>query len=182
MIVGGRIPVAGLKFCATKRVSVASGQDDDVDYIESETHGNSRTQELETIQTTTPVKSNALEVTQAPPVEPEIRFTEVSAEQEMIVEEPGATSAQQPSKTRKNGGGFVGTVTTMRVTVYKYDELVTKLIWISVMTVVAIAMVFIIMFVVFFNCYGVSKLDDGRTQNRRITSMIKNDGKNANHT
>lgn len=111
---------------------------------------------------------------------PETRFKEVSAEGIMVVEEPTATSIQQPSRTRTDSDGFVGTVTTMQVTVYKYDELVTKLIWISVMTVVSIAMVFVIMFVVFFNCYGVSKLEDCRTQNRRLTSIVKNDGKNYN--
>lgn len=72
----------------------------------------------------------------------------------------GPNDGNAPAKRRDddNGGEFVRTVTKMEVTVYKYDELVKKLVWISSMTVVAIAMVFVIMFVVFFNCYGVSKV------------------------
>lgn len=190
VIVGARTPVAGLKFCATRPVAMASvrtARDDGVDTAEDppdamRSHSrSSRTQAPVIGHATLQVKSNTSEGTQGSPAIPEAKFTEMSTEDYMVVDEPEVTLAQQPPKTR-NGSSFVGTVTTMQVTVYKYDELVTKLIWISVMTVVAIAMVFVIMFVVFFNCYGVSKLDDCRTQNRRMTSIVKNEGKNGNNT
>lgn len=86
---------------------------------------------------------------------------------------------EPPTKPKDGVNGFISTVTTMyEVTVYKYDELVKKLIWISVMTVIAIAMVFVIMFVVFFNCYGVSKVEN-RTR-PTSTSASKVYGNNNN--
>lgn len=77
-----------------------------------------------------------------------------------------STPPTSSKRLQKDGTGFVSTVTKVEVMVYKYDELVKKLICISAMTVLAIAMVFIIMFVMFLNCYGVAKVDD-RTQNRQ---------------
>lgn len=78
---------------------------------------------------------------------------------------PPLPAASTP--TREDVGGFYKTtVTNVQVTMYKYDELVKKLLWISAMTVVAIAMVFVIMFVVFFNCYGTPK-----TPQQRPTAM-----------
>ncbi|XP_060847743.1 uncharacterized protein LOC132927259 [Rhopalosiphum padi] len=59
--------------------------------------------------------------------------------------------------------------TPLEATALKYDELVTRLIWIFAMTLVAIAMVFVIMFVVFFNCYGTTSkprdADSGAARN-----------------
>lgn len=86
-----------------------------------------------------------------------------------------------PTKRRENGGSFVQTVTTMEVKVYKYDdELMKKLIWISAMTVVGIAMVFVVMFVVFFNC--ASRAPDGAKRQRPqpTTGAAKVHGKGAN--
>lgn len=83
----------------------------------------------------------------------------------------GARDASMPPQRRENGTPFVRTVTTMEVKVYNYDDLVKKLIWISAMTVAAIAMVFTIMFVVFFNCYSVSRASD-RTKNGRPSTLM----------
>jgi hypothetical protein len=58
-----------------------------------------------------------------------------------------------------------------KVDVMIYDQLVKKLIWISAMTVVAIAMVFVIMFVVFINFYGANKRANVARDRRRPTSL-----------
>lgn len=84
------------------------------------------------------------------------------------------TSSLSLSKKRDSGGTFVHqTVTTMEVKVYNYDELVKKLVWISSMTVIAIAMVFVVMFVVFFNCSNVSGVPE-RTKAQRSTPSTTN--------
>jgi len=78
-----------------------------------------------------------------------------------------------PAKRRgdDDGGEFARTVRTkMEATVYKYDELVKRLVWISSMTVAAIAMVFVIAFVVFFNRYGVPKVPAG---GRRTPAAVR---------
>uniref|UniRef100_A0A2S2QCB1 Multiple epidermal growth factor-like domains protein 11 n=1 Tax=Sipha flava TaxID=143950 RepID=A0A2S2QCB1_9HEMI len=71
-------------------------------------------------------------------------------------------------KRRNDGmiGMFYG-----KVDVMIYDQLVKKLIWISAMTVVAIAMVFVIMFVVFINFYGANKRANVARDRRRPTSL-----------
>ncbi|VVC28816.1 EMI domain [Cinara cedri] len=176
-ISGGRTPIVGLKFCVKKPAEIVSIPTGRHEPGKTESKGNSWVQKPVIEQVTLQVKLNSTETTtQGPPKMPETRFTEMSAEGILVVEEPAVTSIQQTPKTRTDSDGFVGTVTTMQVTVYKYDELVTKLIWISVMTVVSIAMVFVTMFVIFFNCYGVSKLDHHKSRNQRnLTSILKND-------
>lgn len=96
-------------------------------------------------------------------------------EENIVVEETtfSSSSSPPPSSNRLQKDGFVGTVTKVEVMVYKYDELVKKLIWISAMTVIAIAIVFIIMFVMFLKCYGMSKVDD-RIKNQQSMSASVN--------
>lgn len=50
---------------------------------------------------------------------------------------------------------------TDKVSENNYDELIKKLILITIMAVISIAMVFIIIFVVFFKYYGISKNNKG---------------------
>jgi len=99
---------------------------------------------------------------------------------EAKIENPGA-AVETPVKRRTDSNEFVRTVTKMEVTVYKYDELVKKLVWISAMTVVAIALVFVIMFVVFFNCYGVPKVQVAAAAIGRRTSTAVTVGSDKMH-
>lgn len=101
-----------------------------------------------------------------------------SITEDIMVEETtlSSSSSPPPPSNRLQKDGFVGTVTKVEVMVYKYDELVKKLIWISAMTVISIAIVFIIMFVMFLKCYGVSKVDD-RIKNQQSMSARKFNGK-----
>lgn len=64
------------------------------------------------------------------------------------------TSTRKPATTQNRSAAADTAWTPLEATALKYDELVTRLIWIFAMTLVAIAMVFVIMFVVFFKCYG----------------------------
>lgn len=64
------------------------------------------------------------------------------------------TSTRKPATTQNRSAAVDTAWTPLEATALKYDELVTRLIWIFAMTLVAIAMVFVIMFVVFFKCYG----------------------------
>lgn len=64
------------------------------------------------------------------------------------------TSTRKPATTQNRSAEAETAWTPLEATALKYDELVTRLIWIFAMTLVAIAMVFVIMFVVFFKCYG----------------------------
>lgn len=98
-----------------------------------------------------------------------------SITEDIVVEETTLSSSSSPSPLPKRlqKDGFVGTVTKVEVMVYKYDELVKKLIWISAMTVIGIAIVFIIMFVLFLKCYGMSKVND-RIKNQQSISATVN--------
>lgn len=64
------------------------------------------------------------------------------------------TSTRKPATTQNRSAAADTAWTPLEATALKYDELVTRLIWIFAMTLVAIAMVFVVMFVVFFKCYG----------------------------
>jgi len=78
--------------------------------------------------------------------------------------ESGTVDAGKPAAaTRNRSAEAEATWTPLEATALKYDELVMKLVWIFAMTVVAIAMVFVIMFVVFFNCYGATKPENANT-------------------
>lgn len=79
--------------------------------------------------------------------------------------ESGTVDAGKPAAaaTRNRSAAAETTWTPLEATALKYDELVMKLVWIFAMTVVAIAMVFVIMFVVFFNCYGATKPENVNT-------------------
>ncbi|XP_022172722.1 uncharacterized protein LOC111035420 [Myzus persicae] len=80
--------------------------------------------------------------------------------------EPTAVDEVNETKIESTAGKQPATETTftpLEATALKYDELVTRLVWIFAMTVVAIAMLFVIMFVVFFNCYGASKSENANT-------------------
>lgn len=184
--------ISGLTFCDTSSKSIESQQaNDDVEHIvndeimELSRMMPSLSQNARTVTTTktnietfTVLKSE----TQKPKSTTENTIIDVTDGQsetstpERVTSE--TTSSASPPTKRKDGvNGFIGTVTTMQVTVYKYDELVKKLIWISVMTVIAIAMVFAIMFVVFFNCYGASKVEN-RTRPTTTTTTDKVYGNN----
>lgn len=80
--------------------------------------------------------------------------------------ESGTVDGGKPAvaaNPRNRSAATESTWTPLEATALKYDELVMKLVWIFSMTVVAIAMVFVIMFVVFFNCYGTSKPENANT-------------------
>ncbi|XP_025198209.1 multiple epidermal growth factor-like domains protein 11 [Melanaphis sacchari] len=77
---------------------------------------------------------------------------------------PAETAAEAKAAAAKNRSAEPAW-TPLEATALKYDELVTRLIWIFAMTLVAIALVFVIMFVVFFNCFGTTtcKRQDANT-------------------
>lgn len=74
--------------------------------------------------------------------------------------ESGTIDAWKATAATRNG---TATWTPLEATALKYDELVMRLVWIFSMTVVAIAMVFVIMIVVFFKCYWASKPENANT-------------------
>jgi len=79
------------------------------------------------------------------------------------VEEANQTNIERGTVDPGKQAAAEKTWTPLEATALKYDELVTRLVWIFAMTLVAIAMVFVIMFVVFFNCYGASKPENANT-------------------
>lgn len=169
-----RVAIEGLTYCRTTAgpiVTIAARQTSR-DGDDDETNWSPRFGPRQPVAVTGETKVVSHTVTEVETQEPLLSVTTVDQSQ------PGETndsmSSSSPPKRRKDGGGgFVRSVTKLEVTVYKYDELIKKLIWISAMTVIAIAMVFIIMFVVFFNCYGVSKPSD-RNENLPQTQLTSN--------
>jgi len=83
------------------------------------------------------------------------------------IESGTVDAVKSAAATRNLSAAAEATWTPLQATALKYDELVMKLVWIFAMTVVAIAMVFVIMFVAFFKCYGASKPENANTMATR---------------
>lgn len=175
-VIGDNAAAAGLTFCVTGTpyAATAARQTSDAVYSNDTGRATERDGELDSLRVVRfGVQSSQTTETQEP-VTVLTTVTEVEGETPTTTTVGTVSASTSAPKKRKDSGGFVRTVTKMEVTVFKYDELVKKLVWISAMTVVAIAMVFVIMFVVFFNYYGVSKVTDTTAENRRPASTAGN--------
>lgn len=135
-----------------------------------------------TTATTTPTTDRLAKATLPPPPSPTRKAMAAQARRPSVVVVVGGTDGVRAMRLESQNAETTGPstqmattavttslppgkmVSTVDVTVYKFDELIKKLIWISAMTVVAIAMVFVIMFVVFFNCYGAPKTPHDRNR------------------